>query len=662
MRSYLHSSPIRAIVILVLLCMFTVAASAAPDPVAVPDHSVILPGTPDPSDPAEMEVFLDRVMPADLAKYNVPGATVAVVKDSSLVVAKGYGYSDIEKKTPVDANTTLFRIGSISKLFTWTAVMQLVDEGLIDLDAEVNTYLKDVTVPDTYPGHPVTMRHLMTHSAGFEDAERHMAVEDSSDLISIRDYCAGNMPARVRPPGIVSSYSNYGTTLAGVVVEDVTGMPFEQYLDSRILVPLGMNRTSIQNDLPPDLASGLAQGYAYAGMQNDPTPDAVIVTGPAGSISSTAPDMAAFMIAHLQNGTYGNTTLLPASTADLMHTRAFANDPRVPGMCLGFYERDLNGRRMIAHGGDTFTFHSLLVLLPGEQTGFFVSYNSVGGVLARDELFEEFMDHYYPEEPSALPEPGPSINSRIQQYAGTYEGNRHNYAGFEKFLTPGSRMEIAATPNGTLLLQAGQNPVEMAEVRPGVFSSLDGSRPASGDIVFHEAADGTVDYFCHANLPFMVFDRVLWYATAGFLEGVRVAAGILLATVLLWPLLFAFRRAHAVPESPAPVPARVARLIAGGASLTLLSFVFVLVPWIAGDGALVHSYMYDTVAPPLLAAVLTVPVIAAALTLATVGLAALAWKKGYWTTLDRVHYTIVAVALVALLWWVNFWNLWVFCL
>ena len=615
-----------------------------------------------PSDPAEVEAFLDDTIPANLARFNVPGATVAVVKDGELVLAKGYGYSDISNKSPVVADQSRFRIGSITKLFTWTAVMQQVAEGKIDLDADVNTYLKDFRIPDTYPGRPVTMRHLMTHTAGFEDAERHFAVPNKTDPNDFRTFCAGNIPARVWPPGTVSSYSNYGTTLAAVIVEDVSGMPFEEYLQSRILSPLGMSRTSIREDLPYELAYNLSDGFLYANNENTAVPDTVFVIGPAGSISSTAPDMARFLAAHMQDGTYRNATILPADTARLMHARAFANDPRVSGMCLGFYEMHINNRRIIAHGGDTKTFHSLLAIIPEEQAGFFVSYNSMGGNKARDELLTEFMDHYYPADMPALPQPDASAASRVQQYAGTYEINRHNYATFDKYLSPALRVEITAIPDGTLMMAHSGQKFELIETAPNVFSRLDGTHPASGDIVFHTRADGTVDFFSMANVPFMVFDRVPWYATNGFSDNLKTAAGIILATVLLWPLLVAFRRAYRIPEPSVPKPARIARWVAGVAALILLAFTVVLLPWVMGNETLLKSYLYDPSAPAQLSAILSLPVIALILTLASAVFAILAWKEKYWTLPHRVHYTLVAVALVAMLWWVNFNNLWVFSL
>ncbi len=645
---------LRIILGILFLCVVSIPVMAAPgDLVTTPPDG--------PFDPAEVEAFLDYTIPANLARYNIPGATVSVVKDGNLVLAKGYGYSNLRNKTSVIADQTIVHIGSTTKLFTWTLVMQLVAEGKIDLDADVNTYLKDFRIPDTYPGEPVTMRHLMTHTAGFEDEARHTTVLDIKDLISYREYCANNIPTRLWPPGKVSSYSNYGTVLAGVIVEDVSGMPFDEYLQSRILSPLGMSQTSIKVVLPPERAYNLSQGFVYNGNENIFVPDDIWAIGPAGTISSTAPDMARFLAAHMQDGKFRNATILPADTTSLMHARAFANDPRVSGMCLGFYEMQINNRRLIGHGGDTLTFHSLLVIIPEEQAGFFVSFNSIGGKKARDDLLKEFMDHYYPADTTVTPQPDPSAASRLQQYAGTYESNRHNYARFEKYFAPWAKMEITATPDGTLLMPEGSQTVELIETEPGVFSRLDGMHTANGNIVFHTRADGTVDFYSMENVPFLVFDRVPWYATTGFTDNLKTAAEIILATVLLWPLLFVFRRAYRIPEPTVPKPASVARWVAGSAAFLILAFTIVLLPWVMENEILV-SYAYYPGIPPLLTAALTVPVIAATMTLATLVLAALAWKEKYWTTLHRIHYTIIATALIGMLWWVNFWNLWVFSL
>ncbi len=654
---------------LVICIMLLVPAAAASDPYVYGEPVLIPAGItpvlknatyPDSSlsDPAEVEEFFDQLMPANLARYNIIGASVGVVSDGNVILAKGYGYSDIANRTPVDATTTAFRIGSITKLFTWTLVMQLVDEGKIDLDADVNTYLKDMKIPDTYPGQPVTMRHLMTHSAGFEDDTIHQEVLMESDLSPFRQYCAENIPARVNPPGKVSSYSNYGTTLAAVIVEDITGVPFEQQLQSRILDPLGMARTSILEDLPPVLAANLTKGFESAGSKNVPVRDAIIVVAPAATVSSTAPDMTRFMIAHMQGGRYGNATILSEPAADLMHARAFANDPRISGMCLGFYENTYNGVRTIGHDGDTTLFHAKLVLIPEKRTGFIVMYNSPGGGSARNEVFEQFMDHYYPMNAVALPAYSPADVARLQKYTGTYDTNRRSFTRFEKYLLPTTQYGVTVAPDGTLIL-SGKALIDSGD---GNFVKPDGTRPATGIFVFHTGPDGSADYFTMSNSPYLTFDRVPWYETHGFLENLKAAAGIIIATVLIWPLLYVFRRTHGITVPAAPKPAVAARWTAGAAALLLLLFVLVILPSFSSQ-EMVDIYLRGTgPAPAVMVAGLTLTVIAAMLTLMVVVFAVLAWKVKFWTPLHRVHYTVIAIALLAMLYWLHYWNLWVFCL
>lgn len=615
-----------------------------------------------PSDPQEVEAFLDQVMPAELARYNVPGAIVTVVKDRKLVITRGYGYNDVLNRTKIDGNTTIFRIGSCSKLFTWTAVMQLVDERKIDLDVDINTYLSDFKIPDTYPGQPVTMRSLMTHTAGFEDTGRHSTADTTEDIISIHQYCKENIPARIAPPGRVSQYSNYGTTLAAVIVEEVSGMSFERYAQSRIFTPLGMTDTNIREELPLEIRSRLAKGYTYDGIQNVATLDEIIIMAPAGAITSTAPDIAKFMMAYLQSGTYGNTTILSRKAADLMHTRAFSNDPRVAGMALGFYEQFYNGKRAIAHSGDTTTFHSLLLLIPDENTGFFVSSNSPGGGGVRDELFKAFMDHYYPAAPLIPPVPDAGKSIDLQKYAGTYLSNRHSYTKFEKNKQPSGEVGVAVNPRGTLVLSIGAASTEYIETETGVFTRADGSSSVTGDVVFHTAPDGSVDYFCSVNMPIYVYSRVSWYATDNFTGGLKSVSALVLLSILLWPFLALFRRTSGVPEPVTPRLAAAARWIAGTSASILLMFVYFLVPYVFADMSIIQPYINPGPTPTILVAVCTLPVIALVLMLACIVFTGFAWKEKYWTVLHRVHYTLVTAALVAMLWWVITSCLWVFSL
>src|SRR6266581_2243922 len=266
------------------------------------------------SDPRELETFLNGVLSAQL-------------RDDRLFFAKGYGSADRQAGKPVSAQTTLFRIGSVSKLFTATAVLQLAEQGKLDLHADVNTYLKTFHLPATYP-EPITLAHLLTHTAGFEDRETGLYPLTTSDLEPLGQWLAAHLPARVRPPGELTAYSNYGFALAGYIVEQVSGMPFEQYVEQYLFQPLGMRSSTFRQPLPASLAADLSQGYTYSNGVYHPNPFDVVQGVPEGAMSTTATDMANFMLAQLQNGRFGSQHILQAVPANEMQTQQFTNDPR----------------------------------------------------------------------------------------------------------------------------------------------------------------------------------------------------------------------------------------------------------------------------------------------------------------------------------------------
>jgi CubicO group peptidase (beta-lactamase class C family) len=379
-------------------------------------------------DAQEVEAFFDELIPKQLEERRIPGATVAVVSDRRPLFAKGYGWADVEQRVPVAADRSLFHIGSNTKLFTWTAVMQLVEEGKLELDADVNSYL-DFRIPDTYP-QPITLRHLMTRTAGFENRDIGMLAPSPETVVPIGQWLATHIPARVRQPGIEVGYSNYGTALAGYIVERVTNMPYERYVEQRLIEPLDMRRSTPRRQLSPELASDAARGYVLkkGRFREQPLPTYQVVS--AGSIWATATDMAHFMAAHLQNGRYGEEHILRPETMRQMHQTLFKPDPRLNGLAHGFFGMDRNGVRIVGHIGSAVPlYYSVLALLPDERIGLFVAYN---GSEARPLTFENetlaaFMDRYYPAPDSASLVPPRDFAGRADQYTGEYQAN--NFGG-----------------------------------------------------------------------------------------------------------------------------------------------------------------------------------------------------------------------------------------
>lgn len=487
---------------------------------------------------ADVEAFLEGIVPLQLERDNIAGATIAVVKDGKLLFAKGYGYADREKKIPVSPEETLFRPGSVSKLFTWTAVMQMQEQGKIDLDRDVNVYL-DFKIPDAFD-QPITMKHILAHTAGFDEQIKDLFVADTTPP-DLGQYIKTHIPARVNPPGTTPSYSNYGTALAGYIVERVSGRPFSDYVNENIFKPLGMTHSTFAQPLPADLAANMSSGYRLA---SDPAiPFEMVNAFPAGSLSSSATDMAKFMLAHLQEGRLGEARILKPETIRLMHSRLFTLDDAANGMAHGFYEESQNGHRIIGHGGDTIAFHSDLHLIPDTGVGFFVSYNSLGKgeVSLRTILWDAFMNRYYPYTLPALPD-GTSKEA-ANAVTGNYMVSRRSETSFLRSASILGEAAVAANEDGTISVAAltapNGLPKRWREVAPNTFRDVNGQ----DILVFKPDANGAMQMV--VPFPFMVFKRVgLWENSSIILPVLGLSLGIMGLTLLLIPVAWLVRRRY----------------------------------------------------------------------------------------------------------------------
>jgi CubicO group peptidase (beta-lactamase class C family) len=609
--------------------------------------------TPSPGvrliEPADLETFVDGIMAAELKAGKVAGATFVFVKDGSILLAKGYGYADVKKRKPVVAEETLFRPGSVSKLFVWTAVMQLVEQGKLDLNADVNTYLKKFQIPETFP-EPITLAHLMEHTPGFEEVLRDMGARTPEDLIPLEDYLAANMPERVYPPGKIAAYSNYGTALAGYIVELVSGMPFEAYVEDYIFRPLGMTMSTFREPLPSHLERFMSIGYSVeeAVLKAE---DFELINGlyPAGSMSTSATDMANFMIAHLQDGRFGEARILQEETARQMHARLFSHDPRLDGNAHGFWEKRLNGVRMIEHGGDTIYFHSQLVLFPEHNLGMFVSLNTASLESdLRGHLLQSLLDRYFPVPDPPEPEPIAGFAERAKRLVGSYMLSRVVYSSYEKLMALGAQISVKVTADKTLLTSFpfGLGAKQWIETAPYTFEEVGGP----GALMFKEDDSGGPLYMYLNEYPFMVGIKAKWPETFSFSILVLGIILLLYLSVLRWPLAAIFGRLcrRRRDENPAP---RLARWMAG--LMVLLQVVFIVgLALMLSD---IEKLMFGV--PLTMKILLGLPVVSALFLIGTFLYVASAWIKGYWSGCARVHYTLVFLAGLAFLLFLNDWNL-----
>jgi CubicO group peptidase (beta-lactamase class C family) len=587
----------------------------------------------------DLEIFTDELITRQLAEYHIAGATVSIVQDGKIELAKGYGYADVEMETPVIPGETIFRIGSTSKLFTWTAVMQLAEQGKIDLSADVNAYLPDFQIPATYPD-PITMLNLMSHTAGFE--ERTAGVESPSpgEMISLHDCLVSYMPDRVRPAGELISYSNYGTALAGYIVEAVSGMPFEQYVETYLFQPLSMVHSTFRQPIPPALEGQLAEAYSYSG-EYVPGSFAYVNLTPAGAMSSTAHDMANFMIAHLQEGKFEGKQILQPETVGQMHRRLFSNDERLDGTAHGFFEWNFNGRRVLWHSGDIGNWHSGLAIIPEENVGFFVNYNSYEGIPAVVEFYYAFLNAFFPAQETGEGLPPESSAQAAEDLSGEYRTTRSIYNHVERIISfPGDgNVRVSVNPDRTLSI-AGQ---AFYEKEPLVYSPQDGT----DTLIFHQdGLEQNTHFHVNSNQLFS-YERVLWYETSAFnLLAFRVCYGLLL-TALLAALIEKFRgRQKNSSDSRMQGIARLWALVP--------AVVFLLVPAVTTIySELDYKYPFPFYMVVLLAIILA----ASILVVGPIIFTFLAWARRYWGLAGRVHYTLIAAALVGMVWLMYYWRL-----
>jgi CubicO group peptidase (beta-lactamase class C family) len=481
---------------------------------------------------ADLDTWLDGFMPYALSSGGIAGAVVVVVKDGQVMTERGFGYADVKTLRPVDPQRTLFRPGSVSKTFTWTAVMQQVEAGKLDLDKDVNTYL-DFTIPP-YQGQPITLRQLMTHSAGFEEQLRDEFVSNPQAMPSLETFLKRNIPKRIYAPGTVVAYSNYGATVAGYVVQRVSGEPFDAYIKHHIFDPLGMTHSTFDQPLPASLAPDMSEGYVSADKPSHPFE--MITVGPAGSLTSTGDDMARFMIAHLDGG-YNGYKLL--NNPQLMYAQQHQFDPPLAAFALGFYHEDRNGQTVIAHAGDTNYFHSDMHLILGAHVGLFMSVNSAGRQGAaeplREALFHNFMDRYFPAPAPDLPTVSTAQHdAKLMQ--GLYWSSRRADSSFLRILNLLGQATVTATPDGTItvsdLVDAARAPEVWREVGPFQWADRSGGRLVA------VVKDGKVDNYMTDELPpVLEFMPVPGWAQASWnMPALCVTIAILLGALLFWPL------------------------------------------------------------------------------------------------------------------------------
>lgn len=467
MRERNRSGAIRRVLGSAALAAALVAAmpaAAAPSGASAP---VTRPVTRiDPACLAELPAFIDGVMAQQIATREVAGAVVTVVSGGEVIFTRGYGHADVDRQIPVDGEKTLFRPGSVSKLFTWTALMQQVEKGRVKLGDDVNKYL-DFKIPNTQ-SKPILVRDLLTHAPGLEDRSG-ITVDRPAGFVPLGTFLKDNIPTRVRESGVESSYSNYGSAIAGYIVQRVSGEAFPDYVDRHIFGPLGMASATFREPLTGARAENMALGYDFKDGRFVAKPfELYSNVMPAGSASATAPDMARFMLAHLGDGALGEARILKPETMRLMRETLHKNAPSLPGMAYGYMVIRESGPRLVGHGGNTADFHSFMILAPEADFGFFVSTTGgQGSYGARTELQNAIIGRVFPEAPV------PRWTGTSTPPVGAYRTNRRTYSEPPQ---PEFDIKVSASGPHGLVVETRGNKTYWEQIGPQLYEQVTAAR------------------------------------------------------------------------------------------------------------------------------------------------------------------------------------------
>jgi CubicO group peptidase (beta-lactamase class C family) len=636
----------------VLLCGGTTSAQSSSDPPAatrVASH---------PLTAADVAAYFDGMFPAALKRAGIAGAVVLVVKDGEVLFSKGYGYADVRTHETFDPDSTPFRTGSAGKLFTWTAVMQLVEQGRIDLDRDVNEYL-DFQIPPAF-GQPITTRHLLTHTAGFEERFRDFFCDDAKTLQPLGTALRSNVPRRLFAPGAVVAYSNYGAGLAGYIVERVSGQSYADYVDQHIFRPLGMTSSTVRQPVPAQIEERLSK--AYLDSDND-EPFWIEYTGwggPAGSAATSAADMAKFMIAHLQGGSYRGAQLLRPETAQLMHRRAFTPAPALAmnAMALGFYEDSRNGRRVIGHGGSTIVFKTEVRLLLDEGVGLLMALNGPGrageSYPLRTVAYEGFMDRYFPQPrlPMTALVSGAQHGAEV---AGRYISSRRTESHYFRLASLFGQAVVTVDRDGVLdvdqITDVSGAPKRWQEIEPYVWREVGGT----GFLTAVRDAQGQVKYLASDTDQTSVWQSVPAAIDASWNMPLLIGSIVTLAaSVVLWPVCALVRRRYRRPLNPAD---RRVTLVLHGSSL--LHLVFIAIWFWLLMSLVVTAPMINERLDPWLRLVQLAGLVAVGGTAFLIWQSVLRWRDAARNVWARLGVSLVALAGVFMTWFaVTFRLLW----
>ncbi len=602
----------------------------------------------------EFAAFANNFFEQQLSESKIPGAVIIVVKDGKILFTKGYGYANLEQNIPVDADKTLFRVASLSKLFTATAAMQLYERGAMDLDGDVNQYLEGWQIENPYSA-PVTPARMMMHTDGTTQRLIGLGATTKIQMQPLAEYLPEFMPKINYPPGKFYSYSNHSIALLGYLVEKISGIPFVEYMDKNIFQPLKMNNSSFVQPPVSELPRNFATGYQIHNGKAKPVPYLYLNIAPAAALTTTATDMAHFMLAHLQNGHYQDLQILQPETMELMHQTHYQIHPRLPGTGYGFRERLINNKRAIGHLGSLRGYSSSLTLIPEDNVGIFIATNSFSNV--HGKFIAQFFNRYFPEQENLDISPSQISPQELEKYTGTYRDMEYPRSTLAQITGVAKEINVTPQPEGTLLVQTPpllfRGKIESIKLIPTSAPGLFYRQNDNAYVLFIEDDSGKITHVSNPLYPKIgTYQKVPWYETIRVHLGLLICCTILFLTAtiagIIRPLLCILRgKVNCLPQLT------IARTIAG--FIGLLNLIFLiglpLYLWKWGAWKLVYGV------PPVAVGLLSLPILTSILSLILLMLVLIVWRKNYWSWSGRSHYSLITLAAIAFIPLLAYWNL-----
>jgi len=592
--------------------------------------------------PEQLSRFFDRAVPRLMEEFHVAGVTVGVADSGDILFLGGYGNADLDKGTPVDPRRTLFRVGSITKLFVWTALMQLEEQGALRLEDPVTKYL-DYELPDNF-AEPIRIIDLMNHTPGFEDRLIGIFTMDKDRELTLEQTLKRDIPRRVRPPATEVSYSNYGAMLGGYIVQRISGMPFEMYVKRNILDPLGMSRSTF--DQPPSAQIGdMATGYTFRKGEYIREKFEIGIGTPAGALSATAADILRFYQAYLNGGQLDGSRILEQETVRRMQQPTFRHDRRANGTAYGFFESGNDTVRALGHGGDSIFFHSGSAYLPNEDLAYYISSNTSTGMALVFTLEQMMLAEFFPAPTGAELAAEAGLNPDLEQYTGFFAMNRRSESDPTQIIGAVTLVNPKISEDGKGLFIASMldpSGSVYVPVAPDIFQQQDGGMR----IVFLRDDAGEVRSLYADDIPAFLFNRPPGIEHPAVSLVVLILGVLLFLTALIAPptgLLTLIPRLRS-PKGEAAA-ARSLALWSGRAYLIL----------ILAEVGLIFSLGNLIFAPvgPLHALPLYLGAAAAAVMIVST---VLAWRRRLFRLAGRLHYSAFALFQALLIAWCGYWG------